>query len=151
MSTFGKRLTELRKEKGLTQKGLAEELSITKNTISVWERDARKPEFETLTNLCSFFDVNMSYLLGEEVERTGASPDRADDETTARWALEDVVEDAEPFIKKYMQLGDEARQMINAAISAAYKYERANDGLFPMGKQVRLMIDREEDTGETEV
>ena len=66
-----------------------------------------------------------------------------------RW--EDVVEDAEPFIKKYMQLGDEARQMINAAISAAYKYERANDGLFPMGKQVRLMIDREEDTGETEV
>lgn len=69
LSTFGKRVTELRKEKNLTQKALGEIVGVTKNTVSTWERDLRMPEFETLNALCSFFGVNTAYLLGENVER----------------------------------------------------------------------------------
>jgi transcriptional regulator with XRE-family HTH domain len=145
MSSFGKRVTELRKERLLTQKALAEELGVTKNTVSVWERDVRKPDFETLTKLCTFFNVNMSYLIGEDVARTEAPPERADDETAARWALEDLIEVSEPVIQMYMQLTDEARLMINSSIIAAYKFEKAHDYLFPMGEQVRLMMVKDED------
>ena len=72
MASFGRRVTELRKEKGLTQAALAEAVGVSKNTVSVWERDVRKPEFDTLTDLCGFFNVNMSYLIGEEVARAEA-------------------------------------------------------------------------------
>ncbi len=145
MSSFGKRITELRKERHLTQKELSEELGVSKNTVSVWERDVRKSDFETLSKLCTYFNVNMSYLLGENDERTEALPDDVpDDESAAHWALEDVIEDAEPFIRKYIQLTNEARQIINASIMAAYKFERAHDYLFPMENQVRLMLVKEE-------
>ena len=97
MTSFGKRVTELRKRRLLTQKALAEELGVTKNTVSAWERDVRKPDYETLTKLCAYFNVNMSYLLGEDKENP-------DDETAARWALEDLIEVSEPIIQIYMQL-----------------------------------------------
>ena len=52
-----------------------------------------------------------------------------------------MIEVSEPIIQMYMQLSDEARLMINSSIVAAYDYEKARDGLFPMGEQVRLMVD----------
>ena len=146
MTSFGKRVTELRKRRTLTQKALAEELGVTKNTVSVWERDVRKPDLETLTKLCAYFNVNMSYLLGENNERTKTPTDEhPDDETAARWALEDLIEVSEPIIQMYMQLTDEARLMINSSVIAAYKFEKAHDCLFPMGEQVRLMLVKDED------
>ena len=144
MASFGRRVTELRKEKGLTQAALAEAVGVSKNTVSVWERDVRKPEFDTLTDLCSFFNVNMSYLIGEEVARAEAPGAVPDDETAALWALYDLVEESEPIIKKYMQLGNEARSMINAAINTAYKYERENGELYKDGRMIRLKIARDE-------
>lgn len=145
MSTFGKRVTELRKEKNLTQKALGEVVGVTKNTVSVWERDVRKPEFDTLTELCSFFNVNMSYLLGEDVERTADSGSPLDDETAALFVLDDLVEESEPYVKKLMQLSHEARLMVHASIDAAYKYERSIGELYRKGKNVKLTIVREED------
>ena len=39
METFGQRLTRLRKEKNLTQQQLAEQLNISRQALSAWERD----------------------------------------------------------------------------------------------------------------
>jgi hypothetical protein len=58
--------------------------------------------------------------------------------------LDELVEESEPIIKKYMQLGNEARTMINAAINTAYKYERENGELYKDGRMVRLQIARDE-------
>ena len=99
VSTFGKRVTELRKEKNLTQKALGEIVGVTKNTVSTWERDLRMPEFETLNALCSFFGVNTAYLLGENVERKEDSGSPLDDETAALYVLDDLAEESEPYVK----------------------------------------------------
>jgi transcriptional regulator with XRE-family HTH domain len=99
VSTFGKRVTELRKEKNLTQKALGEIVGVTKNTVSTWERDLRMPEFETLNALCSFFGVNTAYLLGEYVERKEDSGSPLDDETAALYVLDDLAEESEPYVK----------------------------------------------------
>ncbi len=74
---FGERLTALRKKKGLTQEQLAEQLSLTRQTISKWELEQSLPDIVYLLELSSFFEVSTDYLLkGEEkaVENVPANP-----------------------------------------------------------------------------
>lgn len=66
MKTFGKRLKELRIEKGYTQKALALALNITISTLSHWECDYQEPSFKDLIALCDYFSVSADYLLGRE-------------------------------------------------------------------------------------
>ena len=42
--TFGERLFKLRKEKGLSQESLAEQLNTTRQAISKWENNQGYPE-----------------------------------------------------------------------------------------------------------
>ena len=74
MATFEERLRQLRKEKGLSQKELAEALNVANTTVSIWERGLRKPETDTLEKVRNFFGVSLAYLLGENTgERAGES------------------------------------------------------------------------------
>jgi len=64
------RLKELRKEKGLNQKQLAEIFNVKQNTISQWESGEREPDNDTLKALAKYFGVTTDYLLnGDEVQR----------------------------------------------------------------------------------
>ncbi|MCM3338260.1 helix-turn-helix domain-containing protein [Paenibacillus sp. MER TA 81-3] len=63
MST-GIRIAELREGKGWTQEELAELLGITRAALSHYEKDRRKPDFETLTKLADHFGVSIDYLVG---------------------------------------------------------------------------------------
>ena len=64
MKTFGEILKELRIEKGLTQKALAKELSITIPTLSHWECGYQELSFKDLIALCKYFEVSADFLLG---------------------------------------------------------------------------------------
>ena len=66
MRAFNEILKELRIEKGLTQKALAEELFITIPTLSHWECGYQEPSFKDLIKLCKYFEVSADYLLGLE-------------------------------------------------------------------------------------
>ena len=63
---IGKRLKELRSEKGLTQKEVAEQLGISSTCYSGYEQGYREPDLKTLIKLCKFFEVSTDYLLGLE-------------------------------------------------------------------------------------
>lgn len=58
------RLKELRKEKKLTQKALAEKLKIPYRTIQNWENEEVQIKHDKVQILADFFDVSVSYLLG---------------------------------------------------------------------------------------
>ena len=62
------RLKGLRKEKGLTQKELANKIGITKLTISNWENEKRSIGSKKAKLLADFFGVSVGYLLGYEPE-----------------------------------------------------------------------------------
>lgn len=66
MSTYSKRIRELRKNKSLSQEQLADKLGITKQAVSQMERGTRKPSMTMLEALCDFFNVSTDYLLGKE-------------------------------------------------------------------------------------
>ena len=61
---LGKRLRELRVEKGLTQKQLAEKLNLNSVTYLHYEKSQREPPLSVLADMAKFFDVSTDYLLG---------------------------------------------------------------------------------------
>ena len=58
------RIKELRKEKGLTLKGLSYYTRIPISTLSSYEKGERKPKIDNLTSLAKYFNVPVSYLQG---------------------------------------------------------------------------------------
>jgi len=67
---IGEFIKQKRKEKKLTQKELAEKLSITDRAISKWERGICCPDISILKELSSILEVSVNELLaGEEIEK----------------------------------------------------------------------------------
>ncbi len=60
---LGKRIAEIRKEHNLTQEGLAEICSVTRQTISNWENGKSYPDLETLVLISDTFDVSLDAML----------------------------------------------------------------------------------------
>ena len=65
---FNEKLKELRKEKKLTQKELANILDVSTTCYAGYEQGYREPDFKILKKICLFFDVSADYLLGLEDE-----------------------------------------------------------------------------------
>jgi len=57
------RIRELRKQKDMTQKKLAEYLEIADSTLSYWEMGKYEPDSEALIKLSRFFQVPIDYIL----------------------------------------------------------------------------------------
>ncbi len=61
---FGKIISELRAEKGIYQKELADYLKVSIGTISNYEQGIHSPDFETLCKLADYYDVSIDYMMG---------------------------------------------------------------------------------------
>lgn len=64
--TVGKRIAALRKERGMTQKELAQQLHVTDKAISKWERGLNFPELTLLEPLATVLDTTVIHLLSLE-------------------------------------------------------------------------------------
>ncbi len=71
--TFGEKLFKLRKEKGLSQEALAEQLNTTRQAISKWENNQGYPETEKLLMLSNIFGVSVDNLLKENPEQINSN------------------------------------------------------------------------------
>ena len=68
--TLGQRIAQKRKELGLSQEGLGEQLGVSRQAIYKWESDASLPEIDKLVTLSKIFSVSVGWLLGvEEIPR----------------------------------------------------------------------------------
>lgn len=63
---IGGKIKELRLEKELLQKELAQKIHIAANTLSQFESEKANPSYEVLIALADFFEVSTDYLLGRE-------------------------------------------------------------------------------------
>lgn len=64
--TFGEKLLKLRKERGLSQEALAEQIGTTRQAISKWENNQGFPETEKLLQLSNIFETSIDFLLKDE-------------------------------------------------------------------------------------
>jgi len=56
----------LRTDRGLSQSDLARLLGIGRSTITSYESGARSPDYKTLLQLATCFNVSVDYLLGNQ-------------------------------------------------------------------------------------
>lgn len=115
MKTFGEKLKDLRLEKKLTQKELAQILSITTPTLSHWECDYQEPSLKDLIQICAFFNVESDYLIG----------------------LSDNFENFTIRTEKPADFSDEELTLIE-------KYRRLQTGYQVLiGKQIQVLLDHQ--------
>jgi transcriptional regulator with XRE-family HTH domain len=65
MASFSNRLKELRKEKNLTQRELADILNIKERNYQRYEYEEVNPPISKLIVLSNFYNVSIDYLLGQ--------------------------------------------------------------------------------------
>ncbi|MGM9629482.1 helix-turn-helix domain-containing protein [Butyricicoccus sp.] len=71
--TFGKNLQTLRRQNGLSQQQLAEQLGVSRQAVSKWELDAAKPDIDNVIQISRLFGVSIDELLTGEVFRDARS------------------------------------------------------------------------------
>lgn len=63
---LGKKIRELRNEKGLTQKDLADKLYVTAQAVSRWEKNEVEPSLKVLSEIAKIFEVSIDELVTGE-------------------------------------------------------------------------------------
>lgn len=66
--TMGETIAQLRKNKGMTQAELAEQMNVTDKAVSKWERDISCPEIGSLPKLAEIFEVSVDELMRAKTE-----------------------------------------------------------------------------------
>lgn len=62
-TSMGEIISTLRKEKGMTQKDIADKLGITDKAVSKWERDIAFPDTATIPKLADILGVSVEELM----------------------------------------------------------------------------------------
>ena len=70
---IAKKLSELRKQKKMTQLELAEQLNYSDKAVSKWEQGESLPGIEVLYKLSKLYGVSLDYLVGEETVKPSRS------------------------------------------------------------------------------
>ena len=61
--SIGNRIAKYRKEKGLTQEALANQMGVSAQAVSKWETDASCPDISALPQLCKILGITTDELL----------------------------------------------------------------------------------------
>ena len=66
--SFGENLQTIRAQYGLTQEQLAEQMEVSRQSVSKWESGMSYPEMETLLKICDLYHVSLDDLLRGKVK-----------------------------------------------------------------------------------
>ena len=69
--TLGEKIASARKEKGITQEMLAEQLGVTRQAVARWETGLSVPDAGMLVRIAGALDTTVNDLLGEEEPEQG--------------------------------------------------------------------------------
>jgi transcriptional regulator with XRE-family HTH domain len=105
--SLGVRVREIRKERGLTQRVLANRMNVPRTYISKVEMGRVLPSLATLCRIAAGFEVSVAYLLCDEPER------RRDDEIARILA--------DPFLAEIAQMVDKLNAVQRALILRAVR------------------------------
>lgn len=64
MMNFGENFKNIRKQCGLSQQEVADKSQIKQSSVSDWENDVSRPDYEKLIALAELYDVTLYELLG---------------------------------------------------------------------------------------
>ena len=68
--TLGNKIYRLRTQAGLSQEELAEQMGVSRQSVSKWETDASIPELDKLIQLSKLFEITLDSLVQDEPAQT---------------------------------------------------------------------------------
>ncbi|MED1711761.1 helix-turn-helix domain-containing protein [Bacillus thuringiensis] len=117
MSTFGERLRELRKYKvKKSQKEFGEIFGLSESAIGMYERNERKPDYETLEKMATYLDTSVNYLItgkkadelinvaGKEIKLTPEEYEVFKELKKHPTAFHDIMSDPERKVKQLIKM-----------------------------------------------
>lgn len=110
--SFGSRLKEKRESLNITQPQLAEMLGVSKGAIGNWETDVNSPRATLLYDLFDILHCDANYLFQDEM-RDLKYKDKA------------TPEEFENIIKKYRDLDNHGREMVDFTLNKEYERSKA--------------------------
>lgn len=69
---LGDNIKALRTNKNMYQQDLADDLSVSKSTIAMWETNKRIPDATTLLKIANYFNISVDELLGNTLPNSRA-------------------------------------------------------------------------------
>lgn len=66
--TLGEQITQLRRERKMSQEDLAEALQVSRQSVSKWENGLSNPDTENLIRLAEIFQVDVNLLIGSQLQ-----------------------------------------------------------------------------------
>ncbi|MCP4704270.1 MAG: helix-turn-helix transcriptional regulator [candidate division Zixibacteria bacterium] len=104
MMSIGQRIKELRTDRGLSQRKLAEITGINRTLIANYESDKANPTVKGLIKLTRIFNVTADYILFGKADETAIGDKE----------LFDMIKKADSFSLKNRQLTKDILQAINS-------------------------------------
>ncbi|MGM0806478.1 MAG: helix-turn-helix domain-containing protein [Bacillota bacterium] len=101
---LGERLSNLRKNKGLSQYELADRLGFSRGKLANYEQGSRQPDYDTLQKIADYFEVSTDYLLGRENLTQKNEKKEIENENLFYFDLEGLSEEDKKEIDKYIEL-----------------------------------------------
>lgn len=108
------RIKQLRKQKGLTQKEMAEAVGVGVSTVAMWESGKRTPSFKLLNDLSDLFDKSIDYILGTSDDDRFPSLNDAQIEQLGTWEIQSELID---ILRQYLQLDEYGKLNIRSLLS----------------------------------
>ena len=87
---FADKLIQLRKKAGWSQEELAEQMGVTRQSVSKWEGAQSVPDLEKIIHLSALFGVSTDYLLKDEIEEAERMIPSDDVSTLRRVSMEEA-------------------------------------------------------------
>lgn len=70
---FSDNLKKIRKEHNLSQEQLAEQLGVSRQSVSKWESGQAYPEMDKMLSLCQLFNLNIDDLLNQDIKEVNSN------------------------------------------------------------------------------
>lgn len=64
----GEKIVYQRKKHSITQEDLADQVGVSRQTVSKWEGNLALPDTASIARLADIFDVSTDYLIRDEVD-----------------------------------------------------------------------------------
>ena len=111
------RLRQLRKQKGLTLKKVADEIGLSETKLHRYETEKCEPKKETWIKLADYYDVPVAYLMGlpsglvEYIDRLGNMTFESLQDAIIQWAYERNIVNAKNTPKQFMKVTEELGEL----------------------------------------
>ena len=115
--SFGKRLRELRSDRGLNQGTCADIFKLSSSAIGAYERNEREPAYSHLIEFADYFNVSLDYLLCRTDEKLTVE----DYIKRKTFELDDILSTHDITVKGYALTEEDKQNLSDVSIGLFWK------------------------------